>query len=179
MTQPDYDLPDDLSITMRPVGVMRSPYQVHLGTPRQPGAVAGGPDEREGRIILRPGLQNLLRDVEGFSHIWVLFWFNYSRGWNHTVRPPRDTEFRGLYATRSPHRPNPIGLSALEVRGVEGCVVTVGAHDILDGSPILDLKPYVPYTDAIEGARAGWVDALGPDAGPDHRDWRTEKGYDA
>ena len=178
MTDSELDLPDDLTLTVRPVGVMRSPFTVHEGTPRQPAAAEGKAAEQEGQIVLRPGLQNLLQDVAGFSHVWVLFWFNYSRGWNHTVRPPRDTRFRGLFATRSPHRPNPIGLSALEVRGVEGRVLTVGAHDLLDGTPILDIKPYIPYADALPDARAGWVDELGPDAGPDHRDWRAEKGYD-
>ena len=172
----DFDLPEDLRLTLEPVGVMRSPYTVHLGTPRQPGT--GDESEgQEGRIVLRPGLQNLLKDLDGFSHIWVLFWFNYSRGWNHTVRPPRDTQHRGLYATRAPHRPNPIGMSVLPLKRVEGRVLTVGDHDILDGSPILDIKPYVRYADARPDAVCGWVDALGADAGPDHRDWRTEKGY--
>ncbi len=179
MAKPEYDLPEDLSLDVRPVGVMRSPYSYHLGTPRQPSREAEGEEgsTSEGQIILRSGLQNLVTDLKGFSHIWVLFWFNYSRGWNHTVRPPRDTEFRSLFATRAPHRPNPIGLSALSLKKVEACVLTVGHHDILDGSPILDIKPYLRYSDAIPDARCGWVDALGDDAGPDHRDWRREKNY--
>ena len=181
MERPTYDLPDDLEMRVRPVGVMHSPHQFHPGTPRQAAvaeasAEAGGPVAR-GFIVLRPGLQNLLKDLDGFSHIWVLFWFNYSRGWNHTVKPPRDGETRGLYATRAPHRPNPIGLSVLALERVEGCVLTVGGHDILNGTPILDIKPYISYADAIPDARCGWVDELGPGAGPDHRDWRTEKGY--
>lgn len=178
MQQPKYDLPEDLEMRVTPVGVMRSPYTEHMGTPRQPGTVAGTEDEVEGQIVLKPGLQNLCKDLGGFSHIWVLFWFSYSRGWNETVKPPRDTEHRGLFATRAPHRPNPIGLSLVPLRRVEGVVLTVGAHDILDGSPILDVKPYIPYADAEPDAAAGWVDRLGPDAGPDHRDWRTDKGYD-
>lgn len=176
MEKPRYDLPDDLELTMTPVGVMHSPYQFHPGTPRQPAATSD-PDV-EGTIVLRPGLQNLVRDLDGFSHIWVLFWFHYSRGWNHTVRPPRDGSWRGLYATRAPHRPNPIGLSVVPLKRVEGRVLTVGAHDILNGTPILDIKPYVAYADAIPDARSGWVDELGPEAGPDHRDWRAEKGYE-
>lgn len=177
MAKPVYDLPEDLAMEVRPVGVMRSPHGYHLGTPRQP-SQEGGPDpEAEGQIVLRPGLQNLVTDLKGFSHIWVLFWFSYSRGWNHTVKPPRDTEFRGLFATRAPHRPNPIGLSVVSLKRVEACVLTVGSHDILDGSPILDIKPYLAYADAIPDAKCGWVDELGEDAGPDHRDWRREKNY--
>ena len=163
MDDDPYDLPEHTAFTVRPVGVMRSPYRVHAGTPRQPAAAAETNAEADGRIVLKRGLQNLLRDLDGFSHAWVLFWFNYSHGWNHTVKPPRDTEFRGLYATRSPHRPNPIGLSLVEVKHVHGRTLTIGAHDILDGSPILDIKPYVPYADALPDARAGWVDGL--DAG--------------
>ena len=176
MDAPEFDLPEDLSFSVRPVGVMRSPYRDHLGTPRQPGTREEG-SAREGRIVLRPGLQNLVQDLDGFSHIWVLFWFNYSRGWNHTVRPPRDSRHRGLYATRAPHRPNPIGLSVLPLKRVEGRVLTVGDHDILDGSPILDIKPYLRYADSVPDAACGWVDELGEDAGPDHRDWRVEKNY--
>ena len=176
MEAPEFDLPDDLSFSVQPVGVMRSPYRYHLGTPRQPGTCEDG-SVRKGQIVLRPGLQNLVQDLDGFSHIWVLFWFNYSRGWNHTVKPPRDSQHRGLYATRAPHRPNPLGLSVLALERVEGCLLTVGDHDILDGSPILDIKPYVRYADSRPDAVCGWVDELGEDAGPDHRDWRVEKDY--
>ncbi|MDJ0522224.1 MAG: tRNA (N6-threonylcarbamoyladenosine(37)-N6)-methyltransferase TrmO [Planctomycetota bacterium] len=165
MNEDPYDLPEHLQFTLRPVGVMRSPYRVHAGTPRQPAASAETGGEEEGRIVLKRGLQNLLQDLRGFSHVWVLFWFHHSRGWNHTVKPPRDTEFRGLYATRSPHRPNAIGLSLVELKNVQGRTLTIGAHDILDGSPILDIKPYVPYADSAPDARAGWVDDV--DAAPD------------
>lgn len=170
-----YDLDSDLSFSVVPVGVMRSPFRVHQGTPRQ-AAVAD--EDIEGTIHLKPGLQNLVKDLAGFSHIWLVFWFNYSRGWNETVKPPRDTEFRGLFATRAPHRPNPIGLSVVPLKHVRHTTLTVGTHDLLDGTPILDIKPYIPYADALPEAQAGWVDALGPGAGPDHRDWRAEKGYE-
>ena len=160
MSDDTCDLPETKALTLHPVGVMRSPHRVHWKTPRQPAAACEMEAEAEGRIVLRWGLQNLLRDLDGFSHAWVLFWFNYSHGWNHTVKPPRDTEFRGLFATRSPHRPNPLGLSLVEVKDVRGCTLTVGAPDILDGSPILDIKPYVPYADSVPDARAGWVEDL-------------------
>ncbi len=156
-------LDDDL--VLRPIGLVRSPFVVHAGTPRQPGVG----EIVDGEIVLRPGLQNLLKDLRGFSHVWVLYWFNYSRGWNEMVKPPRDTRKRGLFATRSPHRPNPIGMSVVQLLHVRGCRLRIRGLDMLDGTPVLDLKPYVPYADAIPTAKAGWVDALPPEPGPDHR----------
>jgi tRNA-Thr(GGU) m(6)t(6)A37 methyltransferase TsaA len=151
--------------TVHPIGVVRSPFKVHEGTPRQPGSG----EVQDGEIHLRPGLQNALKDLAGFSHLWVIFWFHHSRGWKSQVIPPRDTEKRGLFATRAPHRPNAIGMSVVRLLQVQGLVLRIRGLDILDGTPVLDLKPYIPYADAIPGAKAGWVDALGDDAGPDHR----------
>ena len=162
-----YDLPDDLAHEVRPIGVFRSPFKVHEGTPRQPRVGVAC----DGFVVIRPGLQNLLKDLDGFSHIWLIAWMCYARGWNDTVVPPRDTQRRGLFATRAPHRPNPIAISAVQLKSVRKRVLRVGAHDLLDGSPILDVKPYLAYSDAIPEARQGWVDALGADAGPDHRSW--------
>lgn len=171
----DFDLPADCAFSVRPVAVFRSPQRVHHDAPRQPRTTQGAP-RPEGRIVVRQGLQNLLQDLAGFSHLWVLFWCHCADGYNDLVTPPRDTRKRGLFATRAPHRPNPIGLSALELVRIEKRTLVVGDHDLLDGTPILDLKPYVPAYDAIPQARAGWVDELGPDAGPDHREWWTELG---
>lgn len=160
-------------IDVKAVGIVRSPHRVHVGTPRQPrGQDDETVDARPGRIEIRQGLQNLLQDLDGFSHIWVIAWLNYCYGWNDQVVPPRDTRRRGLFATRAPHRPNPIGLSVVRLLRVEKRVLHIGAHDLLDGTPVLDIKPYVPYADSVPEARAGWVDELGPGAGPDHRDWR-------
>jgi tRNA (adenine37-N6)-methyltransferase len=157
----------DAPLTLHPIGVVRSPFVVHEGTPRQ----ASVAPLAEAEIVLRPGMQNLLKDLSGFSHVWVLFWFNYSRGWNAQVRPPRDSRKRGLFATRAPHRPNPIGLSAVELVSIRGCTLKIRGVDILNGSPVLDIKPYVPYADAFPEARAGWIDELPEDPGPDHRAW--------
>ena len=160
-----YDLPTVLSYTVRPVGVVHSPFKVHAGTPRQPGVAPLA----DGEIVLRPGLQNLVQDLAGFSHLWVLFWCNYSRGWNEQVVPPRDVKKRGLFATRAPHRPNPIGLSAVRLLQVVGRRLRVRGLDMLDGTPVLDLKPYVVYADAIHDARQGWLDELDGVPRPDHR----------
>ncbi len=169
MTPPRYDLAQELAFTVRPIGVVRSPYRVHLGTPRQPRCGDGEP----GAVVVRHGLQNLLRDLDGFSHVWLVTWLCYARGWNDLVLPPRDTQKRGLFATRAPHRPNPIGLSLVELLFVRKRVLGIGAHDLLDGTPVLDVKPYLAYADSVPDARHGWVDGLAEHAGPDHRDWRA------
>jgi tRNA-Thr(GGU) m(6)t(6)A37 methyltransferase TsaA len=150
---------------VRPIGVVSSPFKVHIGTPRQPRV---GPPA-EGEIHLRRGMQNTVKDLAAFSHVWVIFWFCYSRGWNEQVRPPRDAKKRGVLATRSPHRPNAIGLSLLRLLGVRGCRLAVADLDLLDGTPVLDLKPYLPYADRVDDARVGWVEEL---EGPDHRPWQ-------
>jgi tRNA-Thr(GGU) m(6)t(6)A37 methyltransferase TsaA len=102
-----------------------------------------------------------LKDLEGFSRIWVLSFLHLNHHWNPTVCPPRgDRVRRGTLATRAPHRPNPIGLSALKLVRVEGHRIFVEGIDLLDGTPILDIKPYVPYCDAFPDAKAGYVDEL-------------------
>jgi tRNA-Thr(GGU) m(6)t(6)A37 methyltransferase TsaA len=161
---PKYPGVDD-SLVIKPIGVVRSPFKAHADTPRQ----ARGGTEAEGEIILRAGMQNCLKDLDRFSHLWVVFWFNYSVGWNEQVRPPRDTRKRGVLATRAPHRPNPIGLSAVQLLSVHGTRLQVRGIDLLHGTLVLDLKPYLPYADAIPEANSGWLTDVGAPTGPDHR----------
>jgi tRNA-Thr(GGU) m(6)t(6)A37 methyltransferase TsaA len=173
----DFDLrDDDAVVTCRPVGVMRCAQRLHHEAPRQARLVVDGDDKPHGAVVVRQGLQNLLQDLGGFSHVWLLFACHLSRGYNDLVTPPRDTKKRGLFATRAPDRPNPIGLSAVRLLRVDKRVLWVGAHDLLDGTPILDLKPYVAAYDAIPHARAGWVAALDESGRPDHRAWWRDKG---
>ncbi len=160
---------DAMEYAVHPIGVVRSPFRVHVGTPRQPGV----DPVADGEIVLRAGLQNCLKDLKGFSHLWVLFWCNFSRGWNAQVVPPRDTKKRGLFATRSPHRPNPIGLSVVQLLDVRGTRLRVRGLDMLDGTPVIDLKPYVRYADLRPDATDGWIAELPTVAGPDHRDWKA------
>ena len=102
-----------------------------------------------------------MRDLEGFDYVWILAWLHLNDGWNPTVIPPRGPrERRSLLATRAPHRPNPIGLSAARVTAIEGRVVHLERVDLLDGTPVIDVKPYIPAVDAFPDARAGWLDAL-------------------
>lgn len=159
----DAAFPD--AMTVRPIGVVRSPHEERHGTPRQaavPADPALRPDEAA-RIELFPDVlpPEAVRDLEGFDLVWVLAWLHLNDGWNPTVVPPRGPRIRrSLLATRAPHRPNPIGLSAARLVRVEGRVLHLARLDLLDGTPILDVKPYVPSVDAFPDARAGWLHEL-------------------
>jgi len=127
-----------------------------MDAPRQAPVAA----EAEGRVELFPGrgFEDALADLERFDHIWLVFWFDRNAGFRPKVLPPRSEVKRGVFATRAPYRPNPIGLSAVELLGITDLTVRVRGVDLLDGTPILDLKPYVPYSDAIPHANHGWLD---------------------
>ncbi|MBE7484363.1 MAG: tRNA (N6-threonylcarbamoyladenosine(37)-N6)-methyltransferase TrmO [Polyangiaceae bacterium] len=144
-------------LRLTPIGVVRSPFGEPAEAPRQPAAARGV----EARIELDPGrgFEFALEDVESWRYLWVLFWFDRAEGWRPKVRPPRSRERRGVFATRSPHRPNPIGLSVVELVRVEGLTLHVRDVDILDGTPVLDLKPYVAYTDVPPDPGTGWLEA--------------------
>ncbi len=148
------------------IGHVRSPYKERFGTPRQPTVTAQTLEDRalDATIELLPGrnFEQAVQDLASFDYIWVLAWLHLNEHWKPTVIPPRGPKVRrGLFATRSPHRPNPIGLSALRLLKVEGRVLHVRGIDLLDGTPVLDIKPYVPYADAFPGASAGWLDEIG------------------
>lgn len=156
------------SLTLRPIGVVHSPYRERVQAPRQPLPGSGS----EGTLELFPasGIDYALLDLSSFRYIWVLFWFHRNSGFRPKVLPPRSDRRRGVFATRAPYRPNPIGLSAVELIGIEGRRLSVRNLDMLDGTPILDLKPYIPYTDCIPAATNGWLDAAAapPDPLPSH-----------
>lgn len=120
-------------------------------------------------------MQNGLQDLGGFSHVWLLFWCHHARGGPTQVRPPRDDRKRGVFATRAPQRPNPIGLSAVGLARVDKRILHITDCDLLDGTPILDIKPYLPYCDSVPEARTGYVEDLDED-GADHRAWWVERG---
>ena len=150
-------------ITYRPIGVIHSPYARRIDAPHQGTVVEGTAtgDPAEATLELDPSLpEEALRDLAGFQRIWVIFAFHRSEGWAATVRPPRGKVKRGVLATRSPHRPNGIGLSAVELVSVTGRTLLLRGVDFLDGTPVLDLKPYVPYADAFPHSRAGWIDEV-------------------
>jgi tRNA-Thr(GGU) m(6)t(6)A37 methyltransferase TsaA len=150
------------SLTLHPIGIMRTRLATRVEAPRQPAATGG----IEGVIELATGLnlQHAVEDLAAWERIWVIFWFDRNRGWRPKVLPPRSTTGRkGVLATRSPHRPNPLGLSVLRLVRVEGLALFVRDVDLLDGTPILDIKPYVPYSDAFPDAGSGWLDPATPD----------------
>jgi tRNA-Thr(GGU) m(6)t(6)A37 methyltransferase TsaA len=147
-----------------PIGFVRSSLATKVEAARQPRTAAGTP----ARIELLPGrnFEHALEDLARWELIWVLFWFHRSEGWRPKVLPPRSTTGRkGVFATRSPHRPNPIGISVVRLERVDGLTLHIRDADMLDGTPVLDLKPYIAYTDAHPSAGNGWLEDQWP-AGP-------------
>jgi tRNA-Thr(GGU) m(6)t(6)A37 methyltransferase TsaA len=153
MTSTPADVPP---LLLQPIGVVRSPLCTRVETPRQPRAA----ETIAGRIELLPGrnFEHALEDLAGWDYVWVLFWFHLNPAWRPKVLPPRSRSGRkGVFSTRAPHRPNPLGLSAVRLERVEGLTLFVSGLDMIDGTPVLDIKPYVPYTDAYPRARSGWL----------------------
>jgi tRNA-Thr(GGU) m(6)t(6)A37 methyltransferase TsaA len=150
--------------TFEPIGILHTPFKDRLSAPRQPAEAAAV----EGEIELHGGrnLEHAVEDLGAWSHLWVIFVFDRNEGWRPKVLPPRSERRRGVLATRAPYRPNPIGLSVVKLERVDGLRLRVRGVDMLDGSPVLDLKPYVPYTDAVGEASGGW---LGGEADPGTR----------
>jgi tRNA (adenine37-N6)-methyltransferase len=142
-----------------PIGVIRTPFQQASGTPIQ-SAVAGC---AQGRVELLPGLAAGLRDLEGFERIWLIYCFDRASEPQLLVRPYLDRTERGVFATRSPARPNRIGMSAVRLVGIEGDVLLVEGVDMLDGTPLLDIKPYLPAFDHFEVERVGWYSGVSAD----------------
>ncbi len=148
-----------------PIGVLTTCFKEKFGIPRQPGLVPNA----DGIIKLRNEtvMRNAVAKLEGFTHLWVIFVFHRHGGksWKPSIRPPRlgGAKKVGVLASRSPHRPNPIGLSAVKLERIDlnakgGIEIHVTGVDILDGSPVLDIKPYLPYADSIPEAKTGWAD---------------------
>lgn len=149
-----------MEAVIRPVAYIRSDFSEKFGIPRQSGLV----DALTARIVFEPEFRRpeAIRDIEGFSHLWLIWQFSQAltSEFHPTVRPPRlgGNERRGVFATRSPYRPNALGLSCVELAGVENGELIVRGADLLDGTPIFDIKPYLPYVDAYPDARGGFTD---------------------
>jgi tRNA (adenine37-N6)-methyltransferase len=160
-------------LTITPIGVVHSPFRERAQAPRQPRA--GGvsePGEGSVELFSGHGYDDALSDLALWDYVWLVVWFDRNRGFKPKVQPPRSDVKRGLFATRAPYRPNPIGISALRLLGVQGLTLRVAGLDLLDQTPVLDIKPYVPYTDSIPGANHGWLDAGEPGAAVEVRDPR-------
>ena len=145
-----------MKIEYEPIGVIHSPFQEKAGTPIQPSRAK----ETRGEVEVFPQFADGLCDLDGFSHIILLCHFHRSRDYKMKVVPFLDTQERGLFATRAPNRPNPIGLSVVAVVEIKWNVIIVENLDLLDGTPVLDIKPYVGEFDSRAGARFGWLEAV-------------------
>ena len=143
-------------VVYHPIGIVRSPFTEPRGTPIQPPAAAGV----EGRVELEPSHTDGLKDLGGFSHLILLYYFHLSKPSPLRVRPFMDEESRGVFAMRGPSRPNSIGLSIVRLLAIEGATLRIQDVDIIDGTPLLDIKPYVPQFDSRgpDGVRIGWLE---------------------
>ncbi len=139
-------------LRIQPIGIIHSPFCEQKGTPIQPYSAK----DACGTVEVSERFVDGLLDLEGFERIWLIYWFDRSKAAEMHVVPYRDTRKHGLFATRVPARINPIGMSSVRLLGVDGCVLRVGEIDILDGTPLLDIKPYVPEFDAYSDVRIGW-----------------------
>ncbi|UCF61970.1 MAG: tRNA (N6-threonylcarbamoyladenosine(37)-N6)-methyltransferase TrmO [Anaerolineaceae bacterium] len=135
------------------IGTIYTPFSDLEDMPIQPVNALGV----SGKVVLEPEFGEGLRDLEGFSHIILLYYFHLSTGYNLTVKPFLDDESHGLFATRAPRRPNPIGLSVLRLEKIDGLTLYVSNVDIIDGTPLLDIKPFVPRFDCPPDVSIGWL----------------------
>ena len=141
-------------IKYKPIGVIHSPFKEPKGTPIQPAAATG----TRGTVEVFPEYAKGLKDIDGFSHIILIYHFHLSRGASLEAKPFMDNETRGVFATRSPSRPNPIGVSVVRLIKIEGRILHIQDIDIVDGTPLLDIKPYVPEFDIREAEKIGWLE---------------------
>ena len=150
------------------IGVIRSPYKEKFAVPRQPGLVKSGGGELH--LIAPYNQADAVRGLEAFSHLWLLFVFHQTMegGWRPTVRPPRlgGNARMGVFATRSTFRPNPIGMSLVELKGIrcqgEQVILDLGSLDLVDGTPVVDIKPYLPFAEALPEAKASYAQQAPP-----------------
>jgi len=141
-------------IRYKPIGTVRSPFKEPCGTPIQPPGARGV----EGTVEIFPEYKEGLKDIDGFSHIVLIYHFHLSDEFSLEVKPYLDDRIRGVFATRAPARPNPIGISIVRLVRVEGQRLLIRDVDIVDGTPLLDIKPYVPDFDSPEAERIGWLE---------------------
>lgn len=147
------------SLTLQPIGYLRTRQQVKFQAGHQPSAAT----EERNELALLPGCgyEQALRDLAGFDRVWLMWWFHRNEGWRPLVLPPRGpVQRRGVFATRSPHRPNPLGLTPVPLLGIQGRTLLLGPCDLVDGTPVFDIKPYVPAFDSFPEAKAGWIEEV-------------------
>lgn len=147
------------ALTVQPIGYLRTGKRQLFDAPHQPDANATETNILE--LLPTAGFTEALRDLAGFDRVWLVWWFHRAKNWRPMVLPPRGAQQRrGLFATRSPHRPNPIGLTAVPLRRIDGLRLELGACDLVDGTPVLDVKPYIAAYDSFPDASTGWLEPV-------------------
>ena len=141
-------------ILFEPIGTIHSPFSDPAGVPIQPRAAEGV----KGKVVLEPIFEEGLKDLEGFSHLILIYYFHKAGEGDLLVMPFLDDQKRGVFATRAPRRPNGIGISVVKLVGVQDNILKVENLDILDGTPLLDIKPYIPDFDHYDDVRVGWLE---------------------
>ncbi len=148
-----------------PIGYFHT-EKIHPFEAGRQASVVSAPGLGEIRLERQRDFESALDDLIGFERIWILYHFHHNTHWKPKVMPPRGPRLkRGTFATRAPFRPNPIGMSCVKLRHIDGLSVFVEGHDLLDGTPVLDLKPYLPYADSFPEAKVGWLEDI------EHRAW--------
>lgn len=146
-------------LTFSPIGIVHSPHKVPKKTPIQPVYAKG----INGTVEIHPEYTEGLKDLDGFSHIYLIYYFHVAPQVKLTVKPFLEDVDRGIFSTRTPFRPNPIGISIVELLSVENNILTINNVDILDQTPLLDIKPYTAKFDIYQDIRSGWQDGVGED----------------
>jgi len=141
-------------LKIEPIGVIETPFRDPAGTPIQPSRADGA----RGTVRIESRFQAGLKDLAGFERVWLIYWFHKAPGFSLLATPFLDQRQRGVFATRAPARPSPIGISAVRLLAVRDGVLEVADVDMIDGTPLLDVKPYVPEFDCYPNSKAGWFD---------------------
>lgn len=147
-------------VHVSPIGFLQTPFKDIQNMPIQPSGAQGVP----GKLILKPQFVEGIKDLDGFSHIYLIYLFHKADAYQLTVTPFLDAEQHGVFATRAPKRPNPIGLSVVRLLSIKENVLNLENVDIVDGTPVLDVKPYIPSFDQPQNVRVGWLEGNGEHA---------------
>ena len=161
-----------MNISLTYIGIIRTPFTDIEGMPIQSTGAAG----IKGRVEVNPEYAEGLCDLDGFSHLILLYHFHKNSGYKLKVKPFLDGSERGLFATRAPCRPNPIGISVVKQIGIDANVIHVTGADVLDGTPLFDIKPYVPVFDSVPEAKTGWLSSRQEETGATRSDGRFRGG---
>ena len=146
----------EIEITLNPIGFLQSELKQRYETPRQ--GILAKDSKAVIHLLQKKNFEQAIKDLDGFDRLWIIFQFHLNKTWKPLVTPPRHTRKKvGVFATRAPYRPNQIGLSCVKLDKIEGLKIYISESDILDGSPIIDIKPYLPYSDSFPDVKTGWV----------------------